>query len=135
MREILFKGQSINGDWHEGLLAKDKSGWYISNSVGAPKALQVRPDSVCQFTGAVDAMGTKIFEQDLLRMTTGDGIIWMVCWEQELYGYVLRDCKTSDFRQSLSVLTSCSYEVVGNWVEVLNGGVPNGDADNDQERK
>lgn len=34
MREILFRGKDIRGDWHIGLLAHMGNGWYISNKAG-----------------------------------------------------------------------------------------------------
>ena len=51
--KYIFKGQSVNGDWYEGLLSvsqglsrQPEEGYYISNSGGMPWAYQVRPETV-----------------------------------------------------------------------------------------
>ena len=73
MREILFRGKTINGDWVYGLLAESKGlhlqpekGFYISNGSGMPRAYQVQPSTIGQFTGLTDKNGKKIFEGQFL---------------------------------------------------------------------
>lgn len=51
MREILFKAKTISGNWVNGLLANKDDKWYISNKAGSPFAYEVRPETLCQFTG------------------------------------------------------------------------------------
>ncbi len=48
-----FRGQSVNGDWYDGLLSisqgnnlQPEKGYYISNSGGMPWAYQVRPETI-----------------------------------------------------------------------------------------
>lgn len=73
MREILFRGKNIKGNWYEGLLAHDiaKDEWYISNKAGISTAYQVRPETIGQFTGLTDKNGVKIFEGDIVEYETG----------------------------------------------------------------
>ena len=66
MREILFKAKTINGNWVNGLLANKNDKWYISNKAGSPFAYDVRPETICQFTGLCDKNGKRIWENDIM---------------------------------------------------------------------
>lgn len=66
MREILFKAKTISGNWVNGLLANKDDKWYISNKAGSPFAYEVRPETLCQFTGLYDKNGKRIWENDIL---------------------------------------------------------------------
>lgn len=61
MREILFRGKDVRGNWHIGLLAHMGNAWYISNKAGVSTAYEVIPETVGQYTGLTDKSGTKIF--------------------------------------------------------------------------
>ena len=66
MREIFFKAKTISGNWVNGLLSNKDDKWYISNKAGMPFAYDVRPETICQFTGLCDKNGKKIWENDIL---------------------------------------------------------------------
>ena len=74
MREIKFRGLSVNGDWYYGNLSRlnkklgiCEKGSYISNSAGSPFAYQVRPETVGQFIGIINSNGVELYEGDKIR--------------------------------------------------------------------
>lgn len=74
MREILFRGKDIRGEWHIGLLAHIGNAWYISNKTGVATAFEVIPSTIGQFTGLTDK-GNKIFEGDIIKHHFEIGVV------------------------------------------------------------
>lgn len=78
MKEVLFKGQRVyNGDWVYGSLSIEYDNTcFISNWVAilidpetnskemVCKKLEVKTETISQFTGLLDKNGNKIFEND-----------------------------------------------------------------------
>ena len=116
MREILFKAKTINGNWVNGLLANKDDKWYISNKAGMPFAYDVRPETICQFTGLCDKNGKKIWENDILMAhldeyypenATYETVEWGVA------GWVTHEAGSTD-REYLDEFDLEHFEVIGN---------------------
>lgn len=65
MREILFRGKNtINGNWVYGYYFVDEG---IHKIHSGHTVYPVHPKTVGQFTGELDTIGNKIFEDDTVR--------------------------------------------------------------------
>lgn len=109
MREILFQGVDIHGNWHIGMLAclvskhADLSpAYYISNAAGKPLAFEVRQDTISQYTGIHDRDGNRVFENDMVRLIwderyTSSEFIYRVQYFNGAFGYFLENYPHAPF--------------------------------------
>lgn len=116
MREILFKAKTISGNWVNGLLSNKDDKWYISNKAGMPFAYDVRPETICQFTGLRDKNGNKIWGNDILMAHLDESCPEDVTYktvEWNVAGWVTHEAGSTD-REYLDDFDMEHFEVVGN---------------------
>ena len=116
MIEILFKAKTISGNWVNGLLSNKDDKWYISNKVGMPFAYDVRPETICQFTGLFDKNGKKIWENDILMAHLDESYPEDATYETvewNFSGWVTHEAGSTD-REYLDEFDLEHFEVVGN---------------------
>ena len=110
MREILFRGKDIAGNWHYGVplvFTED----YVCMTAPHTYNKKVESSTVGQYTGLTDKNGKKIFEGDIVKGHWNT--VFVVCFDE---CYLQFSAKTVDgcTRDIDYYGNSDSFEVIGN---------------------
>lgn len=116
MREILFKAKTISGNWVNGLLANKDDKWYINNKAGRPFAYEVRPETLCQFTGLCDKNGNKIWENDIIQYGAVAAVVKFGEYGNGNLGFYVDFPEETNYRKDFSYWAK-KVVVIGNAVD------------------
>lgn len=129
MREILFKGKrKDNGEWVEGsLITSINRAWIssektdsqrlrgISNTDAIWRAIEIIPDTICQFTGETDKNGKRIWESDVVWLVyDGKEHIYQIVWDNSELDFKATNGE-ENYGSNFEYLLCCDeIEVIGN---------------------
>lgn len=94
MREILFKAKDESNDkWVEGYFAVWPNNKYciIQDNYN----VDINIATLCQYTGLKDSCGNKIFENDLIKLTSISDMIFVVKWNNDECCFEVRPLDSS----------------------------------------
>lgn len=114
-RDLRFRGQTLDDDWVYGGVGFNKEG--ISNFIKALYSLiEVRPDTVGQFTGLYDIKGIPIYEHDCLKLSHSTKVpIFKVIYSNSLARFLLSNFKTKEqIELTSNTIENYQAEVDGN---------------------
>ena len=119
MREIKFRGMDIvNNKWLYGnleipLINQSKSKHFIvGHSYGQYQKHEVDPKTIGQYTGLKDKNGKEIYEGDIVRHATDEGV-YKVIFEDG--GFYVKNLFEYDFQ----AINEYPLEIIGNIYENL----------------
>lgn len=118
MREILFRGKTKkDGKWIYGYLVKHDNYVIVDKSLGSIGCgSQVIPETIGQFTGLLDANGTKIFEGDVVTESTKR---ILRSNKNYLVEWVEASCGFEPFSDSLENCGHCGGGQMPEWMVVV----------------
>ena len=132
MREILYRGKDVTGNWHYGVplvFTED----YVCITAPHTYNKKVEANTIGQYTGLCDKNGKKIFEGDIVKFEDDYYVVQRECdtdggyWAET--GYILKHIGWNDYMSFTSTIDAwCNeicVEIIGNIhdnPELLKGG-------------